>query len=52
MVNGLRMVTGLVYYAHPATWAAMQYDGTHAGLPPMDSEQRAFYRRATGRETS
>lgn len=49
MCNGLRMVTGLVYYAHPACWQAMQYDGTHAGLPPQDSEQRVWYRQASGR---
>lgn len=48
-INGLRLVTGLVYYAQPSTWQAMQYGGPHAGLPPMDSEQRAYYRQATGR---
>lgn len=49
LVNGLRMVTGLVYYAHPATGRALGCEGPHAGLPPQDSEQRAYYRQATGR---
>lgn len=46
ILGGLRMVTGLVYYAHPATRAATGYDGPHAGLPPRDDEQRAAYRAA------
>lgn len=49
LVNGLRMVTGLVYYAHPATGRALGCEGPHAGLPPQDSEQRAYYRQATDR---
>lgn len=52
LVNGLRMVTGLVYYAHPATGRALGCEGPHAGLPPQDREQRAYYRQATGRDDS
>ena len=48
IVNGLRMVTGLLYYAHPACRAAIGHDGTHAGLPPLQSEQRAHYLALTG----
>lgn len=50
IANGLRLVTGLVYYANRATWAAMDYEGTHAGLPPRDSEQHLYYREHTGRK--
>ncbi|MFP5382239.1 MAG: hypothetical protein ACLGG4_08240 [Gammaproteobacteria bacterium] len=48
LVNGLRMTTGLMYYAHRSTWAAMGFEGTHAGLPPRDDEQRAYYRSRVG----
>lgn len=48
--GGLRLVTGLVYHAHPATWAAMGYDGTHAGLPPRETEQQAHYKSLTGKQ--
>lgn len=44
LVSGLRLLTGLMYHAHPATWAAMGYDGTHAHLPPRETEQQAYYR--------
>lgn len=47
MINGLRMVTCLTYYADRATWAAMGYGGTHAGLRPLEGEQRAYYREQT-----
>lgn len=47
LVNGLRMTTGLMYYAHRSTWAAMGFEGTHAGLPPRDDEQRMYYRERT-----
>lgn len=50
IANGLRLVTGLVYYADRATWAAMDYEGTHARLPPRASEQRLYYRNQTGRD--
>lgn len=48
LVNGLHMVTSLMYYADRAVWPAMGYDGTHAQLPPRDDEQRAHYRKLTG----
>lgn len=50
-VNGLRLLTSLFYYGQRGAWAAMGYEGTHAGLPPADTEQHAHYRTLTGTAT-
>lgn len=47
IANGLHLITGLMYHAHPLAWAAMGYDGPHAHLPPRESEQQAYYRSIT-----
>lgn len=43
-VNGVRMAINLVYFGHPATWSAIQYDGSFEDLPQHMSQQRTFYR--------
>lgn len=43
IVNALSLVTRLVYFADRSVWPVLGYEGTHAGLPPFETEQNRFY---------
>jgi hypothetical protein len=44
----LKVLVHFFYFGHPATWAAIGYDGPFSRLPPIMSEQRQWYAQQTG----
>lgn len=48
IANNLKVVCQFFYYAHPATWPSIGYEGTFAGIEPKESEQRRYYRMRSG----
>jgi hypothetical protein len=47
----LKLLIHFFYFAHPAAWPAIGYDGPFSKLPPIASEQRQWYAQKTGRAT-
>jgi len=45
VVNSLRMAIMMVYYGHESTWESVSYDGPFAGVEPLMSAQRKYYRQ-------
>lgn len=46
--TNLKLMLHFFYFAHPAVWPAMGYDGPFAGMEPKPSAQRRFYARRIG----
>lgn len=47
--TNLKILVQFFYFAHPAVWAAIGYDGPFGRMPEQDSEQRRWYaQRTTG----
>ncbi|SFF65446.1 hypothetical protein SAMN04488120_1184 [Fontimonas thermophila] len=49
IATNLKILAQFFYFAHPAVWNAIGYDGPFGRMPEQQSEQRAWYARQTMR---